>query len=243
MEFPKLRKYFSPLFRQNLRSFFVIIFNPIFRFSLSRLADLYGTDKSYKHGYTNHYELFFSKLRSKKMVLLEVGIGGYQNSELGGASLRMWKKYFNKSRIYGIDIYDKSGLDESRIKTFKCSQTDVKKLEEIISSIGKPHIVIDDGSHKNSDVIKSFKILFPLLKPGGFYSIEDVHTSYRNSFGGNSENLLSENTTMNYFKSLSDNVNQKSFDNDLLDIEKLKLSIKSIYFAKSLVILQKKSKI
>ena len=44
--------------------------------NLSQLADMYGTDKNYKHKYTKHYEMFFSELRRKKINLLEIGIGG-----------------------------------------------------------------------------------------------------------------------------------------------------------------------
>ena len=54
--------------------------------------------------------MFFSSFKKKKINLLEIGIGGYKNPRLGGASLRMWKKYFSRGKIFGIDIYDKSEL-------------------------------------------------------------------------------------------------------------------------------------
>ena len=43
---------------------------------------------------------------------------------------------------------------------------------------GPFEIIIDDGSHFWGDVIVSFIFLFPLLKQGGIYVIEDLHSSY-----------------------------------------------------------------
>ena len=233
-------KFINPQKRQNLRSLIVNFFHPVFRFTLSQLADLYGTDKNYKHHYTVHYDIFFSKIRKDKVSLLEIGIGGYDNPSLGGASLRMWKKYFQKGKIYGIDIHDKSKVNEKRLATFQCNQTDENMLKNIISKIGEINIIIDDGSHKNEDVIKSFNILFPLLAKDGFYVIEDVHTSYRNGYGGDAEDIENKNTTMNYFKKITDYTNQKYFDKSLLrGRNKNVRGVTSIYFSPGLIIIKK----
>jgi hypothetical protein len=45
-------------------------------------------------------------------------------------------------------------------------------------------IVIDDGSHHMADVRASFEHLFPKMKIGGLYLIEDLHTSFWRSAGG-----------------------------------------------------------
>src|SRR5690606_32935288 len=45
-------------------------------------------------------------------------------------------------------------------------------------------LVIDDGSHKNAHMLKSLEMIFPHLKPGGLYVVEDIHTSYWDSYGG-----------------------------------------------------------
>ena len=42
-------------------------------------------------------------------------------------------------------------------------------------------IIIDDGSHILSDILKCFNNYFTLIKPGGFYIIEDYkHPNYYN---------------------------------------------------------------
>jgi hypothetical protein len=39
-----------------------------------------------------------------------------QGLHADGASLHMWKSYFRRGIVYGIDEYDKVGLEEARIR-------------------------------------------------------------------------------------------------------------------------------
>jgi len=71
------------------------------------------------HFYTSQCHEHFQKLWNNKLTVLEIGVGGYEDPNYGGASLRMWKKYFRQSMIYGLDIYDKSARQEKRIKIFQ----------------------------------------------------------------------------------------------------------------------------
>ncbi|MBI2810511.1 MAG: class I SAM-dependent methyltransferase [Candidatus Melainabacteria bacterium] len=174
---------------------------------LSLLAYMHETDKYGYHSYIKHYQKHFSPLRSKRLNLLEIGVGGYESPTSGGASLRMWKQYFSKGNIFGIDINDKSGIDETRIKTFQGDQSDSKFLSSVAEKIGCIDIIIDDGSHINSHVISSFECLFPLLAENGIYVVEDVQTSYWPNFGGNSNDLSTNATMVGYFKNLVDGLN------------------------------------
>ena len=147
---------------------------------------------------------------------MEIGVGGYENPNEGGNSLRMWKSYFKKSNIFGIDIFDKSNLNEDRIKIFQGSQTDEAFLKSVVSEIGKIDIVIDDGSHINNHVIETFKIIFPLINKDAIYIIEDLQTSYWTiSDGidwGGSHDLNDPKTSMNFIKGLVDCINHKDFE-------------------------------
>jgi hypothetical protein len=187
----------------------------LFRNNLSELALVYGTDKQVRHRYAQHYQRHFEPLRRRELNILEIGIGGYKNPKAGGQSLRMWKAYFPKARIFGIDIYDKTAHDEERIKTFQGSQTDTGFLKRVVEEIGRVDIIIDDGSHYNEHVIKSFKFLFPLLADKGIYVVEDTQTSYwSNVLGvqwGGSSDLTAPHTSMNCFKSLIDGLNHEEF--------------------------------
>ena len=94
-----------------------------------------------------------------------------------GESLRMFSNYFNNAKIIGLDIIEKKyNIKDTEI--FCGNQTDKKILFEIIRKYKSLDIIIDDGSHQNSDIKKSFSYLFPKLKLGGLYIIEDLQTSY-----------------------------------------------------------------
>ncbi|MCX6334920.1 MAG: class I SAM-dependent methyltransferase [Bacteroidia bacterium] len=175
------------------------------------LAKIYKTDKCGKHNYTGHYSSHFKKFRFKRIKLFEIGAGGYQNPDIGGNSLRMWKRYFIFGKIFSLDIFEKSQFEEHRIKIFRGDQTDKSLMDKIFSQIGEPDIIIDDGSHINEHVIQTFELLFPRLKTGGIYAIEDAGTSYWPDYGGDSDNLNNPATTMNYFKKLADCLNHQEF--------------------------------
>jgi demethylmacrocin O-methyltransferase len=207
--------------------------------NLTSLAKLYQTDKTGSHWYTPHYMNHLRKFKHRKVKLLEIGVGGYETLWYGGHSLRMWKKYFPFGRIYSIDIYDKSALQENRIKIFKGNQTDRDFLEEITKETGLLDIIIDDGSHKNEHVIESFRILFPKLKDGGVYVVEDIQTSYWEDFGGDSENLSNQKTSMNFLKNLTDCLNHQEIPDENYKESYFDKKIVSIHFYHNLVFIHK----
>jgi hypothetical protein len=65
------------------------------------------------------YQQYFAPLRDKPLRILEIGVGGYDDPSIGGDTLRVWKQYFPKAMVYGIDIVDKETLQEERIVTFQ----------------------------------------------------------------------------------------------------------------------------
>lgn len=125
----------------------------------------------------------------------------------------MWKEYFTHAQIVSLDYFDKSPLQEDRIKIYRGSQDDPELLQRMHEECGGFDIIIDDGSHVNKHVIASFKILFPLLKMDGIYAIEDLFTSYwSHIMGGSSTDLSTPNTSMGFLKSLTDGLNHKEYE-------------------------------
>jgi len=152
--------------------------------TLNDICLKYGTDKgSNLHNYSEKYNSYFEKIRHKKLKILEIGI---QN----GFSLKTWEEFFNKSKIYGIDIVDCSRFDSERIKTFICDQKDLNLLDKINKEHGPFDIIIDDGSHISRDMKKSFDFLFPLLNNGGIYVVEDLHCCYWDDFSPNDTEFM-----------------------------------------------------
>jgi SAM-dependent methyltransferase len=169
--------------------------------TLDQLAIKYTTDKSSLfHNYAIKYDRILSNNRNNFKKILEIGIGG-DNTNDGGQSLRMWKEYFPQATIFGLDIINKKSQEEDRIQIFQGDQSDLSTLESI-SNFGPFDLIIDDGSHYYEHQIISFQNLFSSVRPGGFYIIEDVCTSYWNNWG-----YGTKMTAMDYFKSLIDDVN------------------------------------
>jgi len=131
------------------------------------------TDKS--PGYLREYERAFSNMVDKEVRLLELGV--YK-----GGSLLMWRDYFPKGVIIGLDrkiaeINDPTG----RIHTYQGSQQDTALLTKIVREEAPDgfNIIIDDCSHVGELTHVSFWHLFKYgLKPGGIYAIEDWGTGY-----------------------------------------------------------------
>jgi hypothetical protein len=69
-------------------------------------------------------------------------------------------------------------------------------LGKVLEETGPLDIIIDDGSHINRDVLTSFHYLFPGLRTGGFYVIEDLQTAYWPGYGGSSDDLGGACTSM-----------------------------------------------
>lgn len=204
---------------------------------LSQLMNKYGSDKGPgHHNYTPLYYKLLKGLQDSPLVFLEIGIGGYIYPDKGGESLRAWEEFFPKAVIHGIDIYDKCSIEKGRIHTHICSQNHPVQLTNLIGTIGSPDIVLDDGSHVSADIIVSFETLFPLLKKGGLYIIEDLETSYwaEHYYGNDNIDDLTIITTMNYFKRLSDSLNDTFFS-----YQGPKFDIESIAFYKGFILITK----
>ena len=154
---------------------------------LSDLAVRFGSDKWGGRWYTPHYQKYFEPYRDQAVKVLEIGIGGYNLIDAGGESLRMWKHYFRRGLIYGLDIFEKTGVVESRLNVLQGDQGDEQALDAMARELGPFDIIIDDGSHISHHIIASFRALFPHVRPGGLYVVEDLASSYWPTWGGDSD--------------------------------------------------------
>jgi len=110
------------------------------------------------------YDRWFAGFQNAPIRLLEVGV---QN----GGSLQIWAKDFAKAmKIVGCDINPKCAQLEFDDPCVRLVLGDVKALavrEQILAHSEVYDIIIDDGSHKNADIIKTFKHFNARLAPGG----------------------------------------------------------------------------
>ena len=167
-------------------------------------------------------------------------MGGYDRPRVGGNSLRMWKRYFKQGSITGIDLYDKSALQEDRIHIVKGDQCDALFLQEVTRTYGPFDIIIDDGSHVQSHIIASFEALFPLLPSGGIYVIEDTQTSYWPKFEGSTEEMNIIPSAMNYFIQRVHAINRSEWLDEAKPVDIPDQGIGSIAFYHNLIFVVKK---
>lgn len=210
---------------------------------LDRLALRHGSDKFGSHYYTAHYDSCFAPLRDRPLHLLEIGIGGYDNPAAGGASLRMWKEYFRSAQIYGLDWYAKPGVAEDRIKTYQGSQTDPVAMARILAETPDQafDIIIDDGSHRSEHVITTFLMMFQYVKPGGWYVVEDIQTSYWSDHGGNSSDLNAPMISTSFFKQFVDSLNWREIHRPGYTPTMFDQTITSLRFYHNMVFVEKGS--
>jgi hypothetical protein len=170
---PRLRNLVLPIVRHGSLRAARLLRLPL---SLERLGAIAGTDKVDPHhthnGLSNCavYEKYLRRRRRRSFGLLEIGV-------YNGASLRMWRAYFRRARVIGLDIdprvemYRGEGFD-----IFIGSQSDPVVLDRAVTP--DVEVVIDDGSHVNELSIATFKHVFPRLPSGAIYVIEDTIPSY-----------------------------------------------------------------
>lgn len=205
---------------------------------LNKLAVHFKTDKWGSHRYTKHYQRHLQHLKNDTFNLLEIGIGGYSRSGEGGASLRMWKQFFPNASIYGMDIQDKSFVDEDRIVTFVGDQSDPESLRAVADKIGRLDVIIDDGSHLSPHIRTTFETLFPLLADGGIYAVEDTQTSYWPEWQG-SEDRNDPATSMSMLKALADGLNYEEYVDADFEPSYSDRHIVAVHFYHNLVIIEK----
>src|SRR5688572_1413838 len=148
---------------------------------LTKIANELGNDRGTKsfeaHGYTDIYYSLFYLWQNNPIKMLEIGV---YDPRFPGTSIKMWKSFFSDLKFVGMDINPEAiGLEEDNVSIFIGDQGKGLDLTELIKKHGSLYdIIIDDGSHKMSDILTSFIMLYPTLRKGGYYIIEDLHCQH-----------------------------------------------------------------
>jgi len=120
-----------------------------------------GGDKGTQHSYI---EIYSEHIGPNTDSLLEIGV--YK-----GQSIAMWSEYLPHATVIGLDI------DIPRISydvdVRKADATDPVAVERALGDMTF-EVIIDDGSHRLTDQVNSFHLLWDRVKQGGSYFIEDI---------------------------------------------------------------------
>jgi glycosyltransferase involved in cell wall biosynthesis len=148
--------------------------------------------------YLTEYDRLFKDYRDKPVRLFEIGI---QN----GGSLEIWAKYFdNATAMLGCDINSDCAVlsyDDPRISVIIGDANAPEISKQVFQKSSQFDVIIDDGSHRSSDIIKSFALYFPHIAQGGVFIAEDLHCSYWSQFEGG---LFDPYSSVSFFKRLAD---------------------------------------
>lgn len=151
--------------------------------NLTDLADRHGSDKgSIKHRYTELYQMLFLPHRTRAITFLEMGlqIGGPEHgidadrATTDLPSVRMWLEYFPKAAIHGLDVSDFGWFRHDRFTFHRCDMDRREHIAAVAATMPDFDIILDDASHASHHQQNAFLALFPRLKPGGLYIIEDL---------------------------------------------------------------------
>jgi len=175
---------------------------------LSNVFLNYKTDKnSTFHNYCRQYENIFRHYKNKNnFKILELGVDK-------GQSLLCYSDYFkNYGTIVGVDINPNCTVINNKNKNINIEILDLSKKDEYQKLVNKYQsfdIIIDDASHINTDMIKSFENLFPILNDNGVYIIEDT-ICYKSKSHNDSE----KPNILEYIFQYTKYLNQWRYDSD-----------------------------
>jgi predicted O-methyltransferase YrrM len=119
------------------------------------------------------YKRLLFAMDEEPRSILEIGVKG-------GGSTALWKALFPSATVVGMDIEIRRWLSapsEDGVIYVEGDQSDSTKLAEIARDYGPFSVVIDDGSHRIDHQFTTMRCLLPHVRPGGFYVVEDIHTS------------------------------------------------------------------
>jgi len=131
-----------------------------------------GRCTKWRH-YFEIYDRYFSKFRGADCSYLEIGVAK-------GGSLDIFQEYLgDKARLIGVDLNpDCKQHEHDGIEILIGNQADANFMMETVVPKGPFDIIIDDGGHIPDQQLVSFLSLFPQLKEGGVYLVEDLHTTF-----------------------------------------------------------------
>lgn len=127
----------------------------------------FGSDKIEPHQYFRTYVRIAAELGPRARVC-ELGV-------LDGESLRLWRALYPLGEVVGVDISTAAIWPRRTVRVV--ARHDDPQLPGMLG--GTFDLIVDDGCHDGETVRRSFALLWPLVRPGGFYVVEDWQVSLR----------------------------------------------------------------
>jgi cephalosporin hydroxylase len=136
-----------------------------------------GTDKETNHHYGDAYEklvddhfrhydtIKYDDPREAVELMMEVGIAD-------GSSLLAWSEVFPNAICVGLDIHQSNRAHGDRIE-FVLGDQRSKQDCDFAASNRQFDFICEDGTHLLEDSLRTLLYLWPYVRPGGLYVIEE----------------------------------------------------------------------
>lgn len=149
--------------------------------SLESLIDNSLTDKNTSHSYMGLYDTLLKNKKETAVNVLEVGIGDF--GQKNGGSIKLWRDYFTKATIYGLDILSSDRvidelLTDNRVVLY--TSTDAYNVDffttHFLNKNIKCDFMLDDGPHTLESMKTFIQLYSQLMTDDGILIIEDVQS-------------------------------------------------------------------
>lgn len=161
------------------------------------IAQKAGTDKVDLHHYETLYQSYLGSLslsQGKRFTFVEVGFAT-------GRSAHAWHEWLGKADVHEFDVNCDQGWNKHETAPSHLHLTDkdlfykrhrdlgycqlhcgdgtnVSFIDEALSGVENPFVVVDDGGHSAAEMKASLNNWWPRIQPGGLFFMEDLAESY-----------------------------------------------------------------
>lgn len=127
-----------------------------------------GSDRESNHSYGHAYERIVGHMRNTAEFMMEVGVAD-------GASLLAWREIFPNALCVGLDIMPDAAHKLSNIDRIEFHCGDATMCEACLRAADGRlfDLIVDDASHHLRDLLCTVYWLWPYVRPGGIYVVEE----------------------------------------------------------------------
>lgn len=128
------------------------------------------SDKGSFHNYQSVYAHLLKDLQVSRFLEIGLFLNDLQHTDLNA-----WTVIFPDADIYGLDNKSDQLFNTERITMHFADQSDPASLASVSDQLPNDiDVILDDASHIYANTIATFEALYPLLRTGGVYLIEDI---------------------------------------------------------------------
>lgn len=132
-----------------------------------------GSDRESNHRYGDAYEKLLQDpqhttirpTRESVKMMMEVGVAD-------GSSLLAWREVFPNALCVGLDIHRADKVHGERLE-FHQGDARVQRDCEAATTGRQFDFIVDDATHHVEDLLRTLLYLWPAVRPGGLYVVEE----------------------------------------------------------------------